>query len=47
MDLLRNTQSIDLAKALGIDKYVAKIIGDATKRLNGADPLDTKMMIKR
>jgi hypothetical protein len=47
LDLLLNTESIALAEALGIDKYVAKIISDATKRLNEADVVNTRMTIKR
>jgi hypothetical protein len=32
LDLLLNTQSTELADIIGIDKDVAKIISDATKR---------------
>ena len=46
LDLLLNTESIDLAEALGIDKYVAKIISDVTRRLNRAGVFDTSMTIK-
>lgn len=37
LDVLRNIRPVDLAEALGIDKDVAKIICDATKRLLKSD----------
>jgi len=47
LDLLLNTQPTDFAETLGIDKYLAKIISDATKRLRRADAFDTKIAIER
>jgi hypothetical protein len=42
MDVLLNIRPVDLAAVLGIDKDVAKIISDATKRLLKREQSETK-----
>ncbi|HET7149411.1 MAG TPA: hypothetical protein VFI73_13050 [Candidatus Nitrosopolaris sp.] len=46
LDLLLSTQPTDLAKDLGIDKDVAKLIWDAARRLR-AGRFETKVAIER
>lgn len=43
LDVLLNIRPVDLAEALGIDRDVAKIISDATKRLLKREQFETKL----